>query len=102
MNRDVYLTIVFLGDIDVQKAFMVGKEVAEKRRIGFNGLSIYYHQLATPVITQSLVFIINSGEANSVIEETLEKMQLDLKAVRIVMTPIPQTVEAQPTKGQYI
>lgn len=101
-SRDVYLTMVFLGDVDVQKAFTVGKEIADKRQIGFNGLSIYYHQLANPVITQSLVFVIDSGDANSIIDETLKKMQLELKAVRIVLTPIPPSTEAQPTKGQYI
>jgi hypothetical protein len=95
---DAFLNIVFLADIDLQKAYLVGKEIATKKNIPFNGIIPYILPTNPPLFAQSLSFIITSVDANILVDEVIKKLEISRASIRIALNPVPKAPEMQPIK----
>ena len=96
----VGLTIIFLPDVDPQRAYEVADTISKQkdREIAFNGM-FSINISGTPLISESLLFTLNLADVNSVIDEVTSKLGLVRNEIRYQINPATHPVERPPPKG---
>ena len=88
----VTLIVIFLVDVDLQKAYTVSYELAKKYDGVFNGLFLYELPTRQPAICDNLNFTLPVSNINSLTGDLLLELRLERRFVKFQINEAPSSI----------